>query len=85
MTTRDDLDVGMKHDVQHIDLPGNGKEDPEATAVEQEYVPGTAEERRLVRKMDLHLMPILWVMYIFNYIDRTNIGVSIGLCTRTEG
>jgi hypothetical protein len=38
------------------------------------YIPGTEEEKRLVRKIDLHLMPTLWVMYILNYIDRTNVG-----------
>lgn len=80
MTTHNDLEVGSKHEVQHIDLPGGIQDDPKAIALAQEYVPGTAEEKRLVRKMDLHLMPILWVMYIFNYIDRTNIGVSSHLC-----
>jgi len=38
------------------------------------YVPGTTEERKLVRKIDLLLMPMLWIMYILNYVDRTNIG-----------
>ena len=37
------------------------------------YVPHTAEEKKLVRKIDAYLMPILWVMYILNYVDRTNI------------
>ena len=37
------------------------------------YVPHSAEEKKLVRKIDLFLMPILWIMYILNYIDRTNI------------
>lgn len=37
------------------------------------YVPGSEEEKRLVRKIDLHLMPTLWIMYVFNYIDRTNV------------
>lgn len=27
------------------------------------YVPGTEEEKRLVRKIDRHLLPMLWVMY----------------------
>lgn len=39
------------------------------------YLPGTEEERRLVRKIDLHLFPMLWVMFCMNYLDRTNIGV----------
>lgn len=63
-----------KMDLGHIESVI--QDDPKLSAAAQEYVPGTAEEKRLVRKMDLHLMPILWVMYIFNYIDRTNIGVS---------
>ncbi|EJU00859.1 MFS general substrate transporter [Dacryopinax primogenitus] len=31
-------------------------------------------ERRLVRKIDAHLLPMLFLIYIFNYLDRTNIG-----------
>ncbi|TQV99926.1 hypothetical protein V2A60_005344 [Cordyceps javanica] len=50
----------------------------EPRGVEEEqlrnFVPGSAVERRLVRKVDLYLMPILWIKYVFNYIDRTNIG-----------
>jgi hypothetical protein len=41
------------------------------------YVPDTDEEKRLVRKIDKRLLPMLWVMYVMNYIDRTNIGVSV--------
>lgn len=29
------------------------------------------EERALVRRIDLLLMPILWVMFLFSYADRT--------------
>ncbi|KAH7134053.1 putative vitamin H transporter [Dactylonectria macrodidyma] len=59
------------------------KEDPKGDATLQNnelaealrnYVPGTAEEKKLVKKIDCFLMPILWIMYILNYIDRTNIG-----------
>ncbi|KAF7557258.1 hypothetical protein G7Z17_g820 [Cylindrodendrum hubeiense] len=38
------------------------------------YVPGSDAEKRLVRKMDLIMMPALWFMYILAYIDRQNIG-----------
>lgn len=27
----------------------------------------------LVRKLDMTLMPIIWVLYLFNYLDRTAI------------
>jgi hypothetical protein len=40
------------------------------------YIPDTTEEKALVRKIDKHLLPMLWIMYVMNYIDRTNIGVS---------
>lgn len=30
-----------------------------------------AEERALVRRLDLILMPAIWVMYLFSYADRT--------------
>lgn len=32
------------------------------------------QEKKLVRKIDLYLMSALWVMYLFSYMDRTNIG-----------
>lgn len=47
-----------------------------AKAAAAEYVADTPEEKRLVRKIDRRLLPMLWVMYIFNYLDRTNVGVS---------
>jgi hypothetical protein len=45
----------------------------EANKALQDYVPDTPEEKKLVRKLDMTLMPMLWIMYIFNYVDRTNI------------
>lgn len=30
-------------------------------------------EQRLVRKLDMTLMPVVWVLYFFNYMDRNNI------------
>jgi hypothetical protein len=29
--------------------------------------------RSIVRKLDLTLMPIIWILYLFNYLDRTSI------------
>ena len=48
-------------------------EDAEIVAALQSYVPGTSEERRLVRKADIILLPLLWWMYILAYLDRGNI------------
>jgi hypothetical protein len=30
-------------------------------------------QRSLVRKLDMTLLPMLWVLYMFNYLDRNNI------------
>ncbi|KAF3913405.1 hypothetical protein ABW20_dc0108739 [Dactylellina cionopaga] len=32
------------------------------------------EEKRLVRKIDLIILPTMWLMYLLSYMDRTNIG-----------
>jgi hypothetical protein len=29
------------------------------------------EEKRLVRKIDLFLLPTIWLMYLLSYMDRT--------------
>lgn len=54
--------------------------EPELAEALRNYVPRSAEEKKLVRKIDLFLMPILWIMYVLNYVDRTNI-VSISART----
>ncbi|KKY13793.1 putative major facilitator superfamily transporter [Diplodia seriata] len=51
-----------------------GDVDEELEEALRNYVPGSPEEKKLLRKIDLRLMPILWIMYILNYVDRTNIG-----------
>lgn len=35
------------------------------------YVPGTDEEKKLLRKIDLFLLPTIWLMYLLSYMDRT--------------
>lgn len=30
-------------------------------------------EKRLVRKLDMTLLPMVWLLYMFNYLDRNNI------------
>ncbi|KAM0438538.1 hypothetical protein ACHAPT_001287 [Fusarium lateritium] len=32
------------------------------------------EEKKLVRKVDMFLLPNIWLMYLLSYMDRTNIG-----------
>lgn len=46
-----------------------------ATKEEKEWVgelpEDRAEEKALVRKVDLLLLPSIWLMYLFSYADRT--------------
>lgn len=30
-------------------------------------------QKKLVRKLDMTLLPTVWVLYMFNYLDRNNI------------
>ncbi|KAJ6590694.1 major facilitator superfamily domain-containing protein [Mycena vulgaris] len=38
------------------------------------YQPGTEAERKLVRKIDLRIVPTVWLLYVMSYLDRANIG-----------
>ncbi|KAI2628500.1 MFS general substrate transporter [Hypoxylon sp. NC1633] len=40
----------------------------------EEYQPDTPEEKKLLRKIDLYMIPCLWFMCVLAYVDRNNIG-----------
>ncbi|KAF2106146.1 major facilitator superfamily domain-containing protein [Lophiotrema nucula] len=48
--------------------------DPKQDIGDAVFAENTDEEKKLVRKIDLFLMPTIWVLYLFSYMDRTNIG-----------
>ncbi|KAF6807552.1 vitamin H transporter [Colletotrichum plurivorum] len=56
---------------EHEHAVGKGTDD---FADVDDYVPGTEEEKKLVRKIDSYLLPLMWVLYLLSYMDRTNIG-----------
>lgn len=70
---------GLKDNALHIEMTtsttkgGGTEEEIQLQQALRNYVPDTDAEKKLRRKIDLHLMPILWIMYILNYVDRTNI------------
>ncbi|OBT45367.1 hypothetical protein VE00_04054 [Pseudogymnoascus sp. WSF 3629] len=71
----------LKDNALHVEMTssttkGGGTTEEEIQLQEalSNYVPDTDAEKKLVRKIDMHLMPTLWIMYILNYVDRTNIG-----------
>lgn len=39
--------------------------------VDDEFFKRTS--RSLVRKLDMTMMPMIWTLYMFNYLDRNNI------------
>jgi hypothetical protein len=68
----------MTHNEKQIDaVHVEGIELDPANAAEQARGPVDAallaREKRIVRKLDCTLMPTIWVLYLFNYLDRNNI------------
>lgn len=64
-------DFGVQHDetlstedkLKEIDVEHDPSGDPEYRK----------KEKKLVRKLDMTLMPMVWILYMFNYLDRNNI------------
>jgi len=62
-------------DTAHVEMGSKTEKlDPEGLAddtIDQER--WNAVEKSLVRKLDMTLMPTVWLLYLFNYLDRNNI------------
>ena len=43
-----------------------------------------AVERRLVRKLDLRIIPVLWILYLCNFIDRANVRNTHQICSQFD-
>jgi hypothetical protein len=57
-----------------LSKPGNASHEQFASPFGSPSSPESrAAERRLVRKLDMTLLPIVWILYMFNYLDRNNI------------
>jgi hypothetical protein len=41
--------------------------------VEENNANYNAVQKKLVRKLDMTLMPMVFILYLFNYLDRNNI------------
>ena len=52
------IDVKEMDTPKHIEVAGDFTWTPE-------------EEKKLVRKIDLFLLPTIWLMYLLSYMDRT--------------
>lgn len=59
--------------IEHIDLENlDNKTEPEYPPIDDAW---KAREKRLVRKLDMTPMLMVWVLYLFNYLDQSNIAL----------
>lgn len=73
-----DLTAPMKEDTsghEHLEtMPDISTEKGELAHEELLETPEWRErEKKLVRKLDMTLLPVVWILYLFNYLDRNNI------------
>jgi hypothetical protein len=60
---------------QHVEkVPMATADLAEARQLATQWVDGTPEERRLVRKLDWRILPCTWVLYLLGFLDRANVG-----------
>jgi hypothetical protein len=69
----DVMDAKAKGTSSIVDEGTTPSVDIERTASLPTYIPGSALEKRLLRKLDFILLPMLWWMYILAYVDRGNV------------
>lgn len=62
LTTTDPKQDAHRHEVVATDA------DPELKLVAAPFEEKTEEEKKLVRKVDLYLMPTIWVLYCLSYM-----------------
>lgn len=67
--TKQEIDVAST--VEGVDFGGESKLPPAPTLTEE-------EERKLWRKVDLKLMPILSLMYLLSFLDRGELPFPLG-------
>ena len=59
--------------IMHSSIDSKGNTDVECIEIRVSNI-DPEEERKLLRKIDLTLLPAIWLMYLLSYMDRTNIG-----------
>ncbi|KAK2606474.1 hypothetical protein QQS21_003167 [Conoideocrella luteorostrata] len=60
-----------RQDFEHQDVIGKVEDSSVADHLSPEEI---EQEKKLVRKIDRHILPCMWFMYLLSYMDRTNIG-----------
>jgi hypothetical protein len=70
----DDKTTVLHDEEASIEASGEGKAADESTAVEQRQLVDSKTDRALMWKIDYHVVPPLFVLYLLTFLDRTNIG-----------
>ena len=79
---KQDADLGVLPEKPSCTHAEDGVEDPSGlTPEELAFVRDFPEDKRkkVVRKVDVRLVPFLTLLYLFSYIDRANIGEQFTL------
>lgn len=63
--------VATHNESTDLEKPGAVKRDYSGAVLELDPI-----ERKLVRKLDIRIMPTLWLMYWLNYLDRNAIALA---------
>ena len=77
LETRSDAVVpisGEKVDALHLEY--SSKADQDAVDYSGAHAKTDPAEIKLVKKLDWFIMPMLWMMYAFNYLDRNAIALA---------
>ncbi|RJE26396.1 Major Facilitator Superfamily [Aspergillus sclerotialis] len=78
MSGTEEVAIDLKQDQEtlpeYVTSEAKDSSDEALNIALRNYVPGSKEEKRLVRKLDMWMIPMLWWMCVLCYLDRNNIG-----------
>ena len=79
MTEQPDTSKSEPLHIEQLTTPSEGSDIERTT-------PDKDEEKRLLRKLDMRIIPILWLIYMLAFLDRTNVcrGILRACSTRFE-
>ena len=63
--------------IEQLTTPSEGSDIERTT-------PDKDEEKRLLRKLDMRIIPILWLIYMLAFLDRTNVCGAISRACNTR-
>jgi hypothetical protein len=86
-TTGTATGVDVKNSTTNIEMADKDNALVESDTLKPDHLPSPEEtiealgipnwrelEKQVVKRLDMTLMPCLWVLYLFNYLDRASIG-----------